>query len=134
MCVCVCVLFYTILVDLVLDNLVKVLNLVLEVASKWYELGLQLGVKESDLKNIKHDYGDRGVKTCLTEMLSVWLKMIHPRPSWERLLSSVSHSTVENPTLAREIGKKLQMQSEGVQGSATRPSKRSRQTGNHWPP
>ena len=129
-----CVLFYTIVVDLVLDNLVKVLDLVLDVASKWYELGLQLGVKESDLKAIEHDYGDRGVKRCLSEMLSVWLKMIDPRPSWEALLLSVSHSTVENPTLAREIRQKLQMQSEGVQGSATHPSKHSKQTGNHWPP
>jgi hypothetical protein len=110
------------IVDLVLDNLPKVLDLVLDISHKWYELGLQLGVKERDLKVIEHDYGDRahGAQTCLREVLSAWLKMIDPPPSWERLLSSVGHSTVGNPALTQEIRQKVDIKAEDV---PTRPSK-----------
>lgn len=104
------------------ENLSEVLHLVLDVASKWYELGLQLGVKESNLKNIEHDYGGSGVQTCLREMLSVWLKMIDPRPSWERLVSSICHQTVGNPALAEKIGKDAGIL-ENAPVSAIHPSK-----------
>ncbi len=113
------------LVDLVSDNLRKVINLLLDVASKWYELGLQLGVKESYLKSIEHDYGHRGAQTCLREMLSVWLKMIDPRPSWESLLSSVRHSTVGNPALAQKIRKEVGMPENAEGLSSARPSKQA---------
>jgi hypothetical protein len=95
-----------------------------DVASKWYELGLQLEVKESDLKNIEHDYGSRGIQACLREMLSEWLKQIDPCPSWEKLLSSIRHSTVGNPALAQKIGKEVGIL-ESIPVSATHPSKQA---------
>jgi hypothetical protein len=114
------------IVDLVFDNLPKVLDLLLDVSSKWYELGLQLGVKEGDLRIIEHNCSHRGALTCLREMLSVWLKMIDPPPSWERLLSSADHSTVGYPTLAGEIKQKVNIVSEDV---PTRPSRHNSKLG-----
>jgi hypothetical protein len=109
-------------VDLVSDNLPKLLILVMDVASTWYELGLQLGVKEPDLRIIEYNCYHRGALTCLREMLLVWLKMIDPPPSWERLLSSLDHSTVGHPTatLSQEIKQKVGIVSEDV---PARPSK-----------
>ena len=83
--------------------MVKVLDLVLDVSTKWFELGLQLGVKESELERIEHDHGQRDAQACLRKMLSVWLRMITPHPSWERLLTSLSHPSVGDPALAEKI-------------------------------
>ena len=94
-------------VALVSDNLSLVLNLILDVSTKWLDLGLQLGVKERELKCIEHDYGRDGAQMCLREMLSTWLKMVNPRPSWEGLLRSLSHPSVGHPALADKIRKEV---------------------------
>ena len=104
------------------DNLQKVLSLVQDVSHKWFNLGLQLGIKECDLKCIECDYKD--VQSCLREMLSVWLKMVKPCPSWERLLSSLSHSSVGNPALAQKIRKDVGIPEEG-QGLASASTKQT---------
>ena len=99
-----------------LDNLSLVLNLVLDVSTKWLDLGLQLGVKERELKCIEQDYGHLGAQTCLREMLSVWLRML---PSWEGLLSSLSHPSVGNPALAVKIRKEVGMPEQDQDQSLT---------------
>ena len=95
------------------DHLTRVLNLVLDVSTKWLDLGLQLGLKERELKCIEHDYGHHGAQTCLREMLSLWLRMINPHPSWEGILTSLSHPSVGNPALAHEIREKLGLPEHG---------------------
>ena len=106
-------------VALVSDNLLHVLNLVLDVSTKWLDLGLQLGVKERELKCIEHDYGRHGAQTCLREMLSTWLKMVNPRPSWEGLLKSLSHPSVGHPALADMIRKEVGVPDQGHGQSLT---------------
>lgn len=90
-------------VDLVSANLSKVLNLLLEVSIKWFNLGLQLGLKERDLKVIEQDHAKDGVEVCLREMLSLWLKMINPHPTWEGLVAALKKPSVLFSRLAKKI-------------------------------
>lgn len=92
-------------VELVSANLSKVLNLLVSASIKWFDLGLQLGLRESDLKVIEYDRGKDGAHVCLREMISLWLKMINPQPSWEGLVVALKKPSVQLIALAKKIKK-----------------------------
>ena len=52
--------------------------------TRWYDLGLELGLKAPSLHSIysKHP-GD--TSQCFCEVLKVWLKGVDPPPTWELL-------------------------------------------------
>ena len=70
--------------------------------TKWFDLGFQLHIKEVDLDVIKME-NDGDVQACFRKMLSTWLKMIDPPPSWEGLLTALEHHSVKRGDLAVRI-------------------------------
>ena len=45
----------------------------------------------------------KDVDACYIEMLSTWLKMIDPQPSWDGLLTALEHDFVQCGDLADQI-------------------------------
>ena len=80
----------------------------MDASIKWFELGLQLGVEESNLKVIEQDHAKEGVEVCLRKMISLWLKTINPRPSWEGLVAALETPSVRCFMLAQKIRRDLQ--------------------------
>ena len=88
-------------VDLVPGNIEKVCDLVQDASSKWYDLGVQLHIKAAELKVIEMKCTDAG--SCLREMISTWLRMVDPPPSWVGLITALEHDSVECGDLATHI-------------------------------
>ena len=88
-------------VDLVPGNVEKVCNLVQDASSKWYALGIQLHIKAAELKVIEMKCTDAG--SCLREMISSWLTMVDPPPSWVGLITALERDSVECGDLAAHI-------------------------------
>ena len=54
---------------------------------EWYDLGLQLGVENAELKVIqKNNPGD--LRACRREMFEAWLR-ITPNPSYQQLVEAL---------------------------------------------
>ena len=53
----------------------------------WYDLGLQLGVENAELKMIQKN-NPRDLTTCRREMFEAWLR-ITPNPSYQRLVEAL---------------------------------------------
>ena len=91
------------------DDIFEVKVKLIDTDSKWREIGLALGLKQSQLKTISSDNSHS--PDCLTEMLDLWLKQSynvskHGRPSWQTLSKAVRHRAGGNdPALADEIDK-----------------------------
>ena len=68
---------------------------------RMYELGLELGVPESDLDNIEVDY--RYVADRRQETLRKW-KRIDERPSWSKLVRALV--AINERCVARNIAEK----------------------------
>ena len=92
------------IVDLVSDNLPKVRALIHNACTKWYDLGLELGVEKVTLDIIRTNYHDE-TETCFREMLSEWLNMIDPRPSWEALIAALKQPYIGHEELAKKVRK-----------------------------
>ena len=68
---------------------------------KWYNIGLCLKMKESDLEAIEKEAGtDHGDK--LRRMISTRLKMSEPC-SWHDLHHALEHNTVNEPRVAENL-------------------------------
>ena len=88
--------------ELVSGNLIKVFNLSSEATTKWFELGLELGLKYSQLEVIRVN-NRQDVKSCFREMLHEWLNTADPPPSWEALIEALKTDSVGLPAVARTI-------------------------------
>ena len=73
-----------------------------EVRRKWYDIGIELGLKVEDLDNIQAADTDDG--KCLINMLKVWLKSINPLPTWKALGDALKAGPVDEVGLAEEGG------------------------------
>lgn len=89
-------------VELISDNLPKVRNLIWDARNEWYDLGLELGLSQATLQTIKNE-NPTDVKACFREMLSEWLKMVNPQPSWVGLLRSLKEPSVGHFDLVKKI-------------------------------
>ena len=99
------ILFYSIfVVDLVPDNLKDVQDLVWDARTKWNNLGLELGIKISDLEVIEQK-NKSDVDTCFKMMLLMWLRIVDPLPSWEGLISALGKNSVGRKDMAEKIRK-----------------------------
>ena len=52
--------------------------------SKWYRIGLFLGIEEGTLETTKKDHRDNS-GDCLSALMSTWLKGTDPKPTWRAL-------------------------------------------------
>ena len=74
-------------------------------AVEWYDLGLQLGVENAELKVIqKNNPGD--LRACRREMFEAWLR-ITPCPSYQQLVEALLAvgETSEADHLCKKYGK-----------------------------
>ena len=101
-----CLIFFPLIriVELVPDNLKKLCNLLTDARPNWFKLGFQLDIQLTELTIIEMNRKD--VDACYIEMLSTWLKMIDPQPSWDGLLTALEHESVKCENLADNIRKK----------------------------
>ena len=104
-------------VELNSGNLREVVNLTWPARLEWSSLGLGLGMDKTTLEVIRHDNHDK-VKPCFKEMLSEWLKMVDPQPSWERLVIALQDPSVGCADLAKRIKKEFDMTSDSDKASA----------------
>ena len=90
------------------DDLADSIRELTDVAAKWRNIGIQLGIRDSQLEAMQgHSPLD-----CLRQMLSTWLRKNYNveqfgEPTWAKLVEVVDHSAGGgNPSLAMKIAKK----------------------------
>lgn len=86
----------------------------LGVAHKWYHIGLYLEpaiapliIIDGALKNIQcspHTHGEP--VDCLRELLCCWLKKVHPKPTWEGIVTALRNPVVGEKRLAEMLQQK----------------------------
>ena len=90
------------------DDLPDTIRELTDVAAKWRNIGIFLGVRDSRLEAIQ---GDKPLD-CLRQMLAIWLQKNYNvkrfgEPTWVKLVEVVSHSAGGgNPSLAMEIARR----------------------------
>ena len=59
-----------------------------KVPDRWEDIGIMLGIVD-ELQQIKADY-PADCRSCLREMLKVWLKRVNPPPSWKAIAEALN--------------------------------------------
>ena len=77
-----------------------------DVRTKWYDFGLQIKVKSSDLDAIKQKNRE-DPHVCFRELLNDWLKQANPKPTWKAVISALQSPTVGFEQLAESMAKKF---------------------------
>ena len=93
---------YNIIGYLSLNDLWRVQNSVWEARTKWYNLGLGLGITADSLDAIELV----NVKTpdrCFRAMLTQWLRQDSPKPTWRALIEALRSPSVDESVLAQDI-------------------------------
>ena len=90
-----------------------VLDELLDVSHKWFNLGLKLQLSVGILERVRDQYSDPS--TSLREMLLHWLKKVDPPPTWEGLACALESRTVGEPRLAEQLRTKY-CKTEGATG------------------
>ena len=70
----------------------------LPLAADWNNIGVLLGIKDNILREIRQN--EKQGYDCLREMLSEWLKIDNPPPTWNSLADAVK---LFNSAIAQEI-------------------------------
>lgn len=82
-----------------LDSLSELVEFLHPVRSKWYFVGLCLGVHVSDLNTIHSQFSDPG--RCLCEMLQLWLKRQGTR--WSDVFGALRSQSVGEEQLGLQL-------------------------------
>ena len=80
-------------------------DLVLVKATKWYNLGLQLGIEDTELDMIEEN-NPKDIDTCKRKMFNAW-RRITPSPSYQQLVEALVAlgETSEADRLCKKYGK-----------------------------
>ena len=78
--------------ELIIDDLITVLERVWPARSKWYLIGLYLGIDVGSLDAIKRDNRDQS-EDCFTKVLSTWLRSTRTR-TWKVIVEVLQSSVV----------------------------------------
>ena len=83
----------------------KLKDLVLVQTREWYDLGLQLGVEDTELDVIQSNY-PLNIRACRREMFKAWLR-ITPTPTYQQLVEALVavEEVREADTLSKKYGK-----------------------------
>ena len=84
------------------NDLAILVNELHEVRDKWYHLGVQLKVQLHDLDAFQTQYNNNPDK-CLLKMLSHWLTMTPPPPTWQRVVDALNSPSIGKPLIADKI-------------------------------
>ena len=95
------------------DSLNDVRKELWDINAKWYDIGLELGLRTGVLESIR--YQNQDAPTCLRETLFHWLKKVDPPPTWKRLAYALESCTVGEPRLAEQLRTKY-CKTEGAAG------------------
>ena len=88
------------------DDLAAVQRKLYDVNTKWYNLGLELGLRPPTLDSIKTNYsGDPS--QCFCQVLNEWLKGVNPLPTWQAMANALKSPTVAHYHLAEQIQSEL---------------------------
>ena len=85
------------------NDLGEVLEKILDISAKWYQLGLQLKVNIGRLESIQVQFSDPECQ--LLEMLKTWLTTSE-NTSWQTLTDALKSRSVGASQLAGEVEKK----------------------------
>ena len=91
--------------QLTINNLRTVQSAVWEARVKWLYIGLELGLNRDTLDAIKKK-NPNITDNCFTEMLTVWLKMVNPPPTWSALADALKLPTVGYGQLGEQVESK----------------------------
>jgi len=92
------------------DDLRDVISTVADITLRWQDLGVSLGIRQSELENILSDRSHSPVN-CLKLMLTQWLRQNYNverfgEPTWRRLVEAVGdHMGGNNVVLAQTIAR-----------------------------
>lgn len=86
---------------LTINDLDDVYRLIHPARIQWDPVGLELGLHESDLENIKDEH-DTNAKR-LKRMLAKWLRRARLKPTWQKLINAFKSITVDREDTATNI-------------------------------
>ena len=84
--------------ELNIKNLRMVQRAAWDARAKWYNIGLELDIDPGTLDTIKRDNDNSDDR--FRAMLTTWLKMVNPKPTWEALAEALRSPTVGYEHLA----------------------------------
>ena len=87
------------------SHLGEVLDETWNAKSKWYQIGLKLGLLASDLDSIQSGPSGHDPEKCFTAMLAQWLR--NKEATWEALINALSSQRVGYSHLASSIRDKV---------------------------
>lgn len=80
----------------------KVLDSTVFLSTKWFYLGLALGLSHGTLRDIEYNHKD--TLRCLTEVINAWLqKKDKSRPSWQQLAVALCSQSVDRVDIANMV-------------------------------
>ena len=82
-------------------SLIAIVNSISTLTTKWFNLGLALGLSYDTLKQIELEH-PRDLSRCSTEMVVVWLHNT-PQPNWQALTYALRLPSVSGFNLATKI-------------------------------
>ena len=88
--------------ELTPDDLCDVLEAVWEARSKWYNIGLQLGITSGTLDSISKA-NNQNPDDCLTAMIKDWLRSGRPKPLWAAVARALKSPMVGYAQLAEQL-------------------------------
>ena len=83
------------------DDLKTVKKFLYSVRLKWYDIGLELGLKVDKLDDIRGSCGSNSDEALL-RMLQIWLKSFPTRPTWDQLAKALTHKAIDEAELAEQ--------------------------------
>ena len=91
------------LTTVVKPSLQQLMNEVIpEIATKWYPLGIQLRLSDKQLDEIEHNH-PRNCSRCCTEMFKRWLSQDADTVSWTTLVAALRTKAVNEKNLAKNL-------------------------------
>lgn len=90
---------------LTMNDLVLIVDELWSARSRWYNIGLVLGVSVDSLEGISHT--NRGhTDICLLECIKYWLRQPYPRATWSAIIEALRSPAVGCGELAGRIERK----------------------------
>ena len=84
-----------------IQDLVDVQNIVWEARTKWYNLGLGLGLPADSLDVF--EASAKKPEDSFRAMLSEWLRRLYPKPTWSALAKALKSPSVGLSQLAEQV-------------------------------
>ena len=86
---------------LTITDLRKVQRAAWDSRDEWYNIGLELGIDPGTLAAIRSEHTK--IKDCFRETLTIWLKMVQPKPTLAALAEALQSPTVGFEHLAEQV-------------------------------